>query len=116
MVGLLCLSGARCFDDQVTIAEEHIVTATTQHAMVLISQSGEGKPANGHTAVCASVAGNVHDLYREEDGAGAFLPLTDLLARSWDLPGRIVLTYEAEAENISQEDIIHKILNTVEVP
>lgn len=29
---------------------------------------------------------------------------------------RIGLTYEAEAENITQEDIIHKILNAVEVP
>ncbi|MEL6971850.1 MAG: MoxR family ATPase, partial [Bacteroidota bacterium] len=29
---------------------------------------------------------------------------------------RLGLTYEAEAENITQEDIIHKILNTVEVP
>jgi len=29
---------------------------------------------------------------------------------------RIGLTYEAEAENIAQEDIINKILNTVEVP
>ncbi|MCC6462825.1 MAG: AAA family ATPase [Saprospiraceae bacterium] len=29
---------------------------------------------------------------------------------------RIGLTYEAEAENVSQEDIIAKILNTVEVP
>lgn len=29
---------------------------------------------------------------------------------------RIGLTYEAEAENISQEDIISKVLNTVEVP
>jgi len=29
---------------------------------------------------------------------------------------RIGLTYEAEAENISQEDIINQILNTVEVP
>ena len=29
---------------------------------------------------------------------------------------RIGLTYEAEAENITQEDIIKKILNTVEVP
>jgi len=29
---------------------------------------------------------------------------------------RIGLTYEAEAENIDQEDIINKILNTVEVP
>ena len=29
---------------------------------------------------------------------------------------RIGLTYEAEAENISQEEIISEILNTVEVP
>ncbi|MFM8451218.1 MAG: ATPase, partial [Haliscomenobacter sp.] len=29
---------------------------------------------------------------------------------------RIGLTYEAEAENISQEDIINRILNAVEVP
>ncbi|MBK6947155.1 MAG: AAA family ATPase [Haliscomenobacter sp.] len=29
---------------------------------------------------------------------------------------RIGLTYEAEAENITQEDIIHRILNAVEVP
>jgi len=29
---------------------------------------------------------------------------------------RLGLTYEAEAENITQEDIINKILDTVEVP
>lgn len=29
---------------------------------------------------------------------------------------RVGLTYEAEAENISQEDIINKIINTIEVP
>jgi MoxR-like ATPase len=29
---------------------------------------------------------------------------------------RIGLTYEAEAENVSQEDIIQKVLNTIEVP
>jgi len=29
---------------------------------------------------------------------------------------RIGLTYEAEAENITQEDIVGHILNTVEVP
>jgi MoxR-like ATPase len=29
---------------------------------------------------------------------------------------RIGITYEAEAENITQEDIVHRILNTVEVP
>jgi MoxR-like ATPase len=29
---------------------------------------------------------------------------------------RIGLTYEAEAESINQEDIVHRILNAVEVP
>jgi MoxR-like ATPase len=29
---------------------------------------------------------------------------------------RIGITYEAEAENVTPEDIIEKILNTVEVP
>ncbi len=29
---------------------------------------------------------------------------------------RVILTYEAEAENVTQEDIINKILDTVEVP
>jgi MoxR-like ATPase len=29
---------------------------------------------------------------------------------------RIGLTYEAEAENVTSEDIINQILNTVEVP
>jgi MoxR-like ATPase len=29
---------------------------------------------------------------------------------------RIGLTYEAEAENVSTEDIIERVLNTVEVP
>jgi MoxR-like ATPase len=29
---------------------------------------------------------------------------------------RIGLSYEAEAENITSEDIINEILNTVEVP
>jgi MoxR-like ATPase len=29
---------------------------------------------------------------------------------------RIGITYEAEAENITSEDIVNKILNSVEVP
>jgi MoxR-like ATPase len=29
---------------------------------------------------------------------------------------RIGLTYEAEAENVKVEDVINKVLNTVEVP
>jgi MerR family transcriptional regulator, light-induced transcriptional regulator len=47
---------------EVTIAEEHQVTATTQHTMALIAQQSKHAPDNGYTAVCASVSGNVHDL------------------------------------------------------
>jgi len=47
---------------EVTVAEEHLVTATTQHTMALIVQEAGRKPSNGHTAICASVAGNAHDL------------------------------------------------------
>jgi methanogenic corrinoid protein MtbC1 len=47
---------------EVTVAEEHQVTATTQRCMALISDRSAHAPANGYTAVCASVAGNVHEL------------------------------------------------------
>jgi MoxR-like ATPase len=41
----------------------------------------------------------------------------DVRALCYDvLRHRIGLTYEAEAENISSEDIIKDILNTVEIP
>jgi MoxR-like ATPase len=41
----------------------------------------------------------------------------DIRAVAYDvMRHRIGLTYEAEAENISSEDIITEILNTVEVP
>ena len=41
----------------------------------------------------------------------------DIRAVSMDvLRHRIGLTYEAEAENISSEEIINEILNSVEVP
>ena len=41
----------------------------------------------------------------------------DIRQVSYDiLRHRIGLTYEAEAENITQDDLIREILNTVEVP
>lgn len=39
------------------------------------------------------LTGNVADLYRHEP-SGEWLPLTELVARSWDLPDRLVLIYE----------------------
>ena len=44
------------------IVEEHVVTYTTERLMTLLSQRAERAPANGHTVVCAAVAGNAHDI------------------------------------------------------
>jgi methanogenic corrinoid protein MtbC1 len=46
----------------VTIAEEHQVTATTQRCMALICENSYHEPENGYTAICASIAGNVHEI------------------------------------------------------
>ena len=48
--------------DQVSVAEEHLVTTTTQRLMAVLAQRAEPKPDNGKTALAASVAGNVHDI------------------------------------------------------
>lgn len=45
-----------------TIAEEHMVTATTQRTMAVLAAGGGGTAANGKTVVLAAVAGNVHDI------------------------------------------------------
>ena len=47
---------------ELTVAEEHQVTTTTQRALPLVVEKSAHSPANGHTAVCASIAGNVHEL------------------------------------------------------
>lgn len=48
--------------DQVSIAEEHLVTSTTQRLMAVIADRAPKQPDNGHTAIAAAVAGNVHDV------------------------------------------------------
>lgn len=48
--------------DQVSIAEEHLVTSTTQRLMAVIADRAPKSPDNGRTAVAAAVAGNVHDV------------------------------------------------------
>ncbi len=44
------------------IAEEHLVTHTTQRLMSLLAHRAPRARPNGHTAVCASVLGNAHDI------------------------------------------------------
>jgi len=47
---------------QVSTAEEHMVSFTTQRAMAVLSSSAGPVPANGRTAIVAAVATNAHDI------------------------------------------------------
>lgn len=48
--------------DQITIAEEHLVTTTTQRTMAVIADRTPRAPDRGKTAVAAAVASNPHDI------------------------------------------------------
>ena len=47
---------------ELSIAEEHMVTAATQRTMAVLVNQAARQPANGHTVVVAAVSGNVHDV------------------------------------------------------
>lgn len=47
---------------EVSIAEEHIVTSTTERAMAVLAYSTKKQSSNGQTVVSAAVAGNAHDI------------------------------------------------------
>lgn len=47
---------------ELSVAQEHMVTAVTQRAMSVVISQAAPAPANGHTAVVAAVSGNVHDI------------------------------------------------------
>jgi methanogenic corrinoid protein MtbC1 len=47
---------------ELSVAEEHMVTAVTQRAMAVVISQAVPAPANGRTAVVAAVSGNVHDI------------------------------------------------------
>lgn len=48
--------------DEVSVAEEHLVSTTTQKTMAVLSYIGDRQADNGATAVTACVAGNAHDI------------------------------------------------------
>jgi len=48
--------------DEISIAEEHLVTATTRDAMAVLLHTAQPVPANGATLVAACVPGNIHDI------------------------------------------------------
>ena len=48
--------------DEITVAEEHLVTTTTRRLMAVIASRAERRRDNGKTAVACSVAGNIHEV------------------------------------------------------
>lgn len=47
---------------EVSTAEEHLVTFTTQRTMAVLATAARPAPANGKTAIVAAVATNAHDI------------------------------------------------------
>ena len=54
--------GRMWHEDEVSIAEEHLVTSTTMRVMSILAYEADRQPFNGKTVVAAAVAGNVHDM------------------------------------------------------
>ena len=48
--------------NDISVAEEHLVTNTTQRLMAVMASRVERKPDRGKTVVAAAVSGNVHDV------------------------------------------------------
>ncbi len=48
--------------NEVRVAEEHLVTSTTQKTMAVLAFTAQRAPDNGATAVTACVSGNAHDI------------------------------------------------------
>lgn len=47
---------------QLRVAEEHLVTSTTQRVMAVLADRATAQASHGKTAVAATVAGNTHDI------------------------------------------------------
>ena len=48
--------------NEISVAEEHMVTMTTQRLMAVLASRARRSPDRGHTAVAAAVTGNIHDV------------------------------------------------------
>ncbi len=48
--------------NEISIAEEHMVTMTTQRLMAVLASRAQRAPDRGRTAVAAAVAGNIHEI------------------------------------------------------
>ena len=48
--------------NEISVAEEHMVTMTTQRLMAVLASRARRAPDRGRTAVAAAVAGNIHEI------------------------------------------------------
>lgn len=48
--------------NELSVAEEHLISYTTQRLMVTLTNMAQKRPDNGLTAVAGAVAGNIHDI------------------------------------------------------
>jgi len=48
--------------NKISIAEEHMVTMTTQRLMAVLASRAQRAPDRGRTAIAAAVSGNIHDI------------------------------------------------------
>jgi methanogenic corrinoid protein MtbC1 len=48
--------------NEISVAEEHMVTMTTQRLMAVLANRAKRAPDRGRTVVAAAVAGNIHDV------------------------------------------------------
>ena len=55
-------AGRMWHEGELSIAEEHVITATTQRAMALLCDRARPSSSKNKTALLACVAGNVHDV------------------------------------------------------
>jgi len=89
--------------NELSVAEEHMVTMTTQRLMAVLAERARRAPDRGRTAVTAAVAGNIHDIgiraiayLLEMDGwrsiyLGADVPKSDIPAAVQCFDADIVL-------------------------
>lgn len=98
------------------VAEEHVVSYTTQRLMALLAARAERAAPSGRTVLCAAVAGNIHDIgvrviadFFEIAGwrvvyLGANLPAADLVSAVQYFDGDLVVLSAALSVQLARLD------------
>jgi MoxR-like ATPase len=102
-------------DEKVEQYVVDLVTATRDPAAAGLADLADliEYGASPRATINLILAGKAHAFLRRR----GYVTPDDVRALGWDvLRHRIILTYEAEAENITSEDVVRRIFDTIEVP